>query len=95
MEFYHLFCFVIEGVDWHNNADERAVRCFVLLRHVMHGNRSDFDHHIYATLLGIMGTCMIRNVNPLEYMITAMSKPRGSPIELPKPGPDPMQDMVK
>ena len=93
-EFYHLFCFVIEGVDWHNNTAERAVRCFVLLRHVMHGNRSDFDHHTYAILLSIIGTSMMRNVNPLEYMITAMSKPKGSPVELPKPGPDTVLDTV-
>ena len=60
----------------------------------MHGNHSDFDHHTYAILLSIIGTCMMRNVNPLEYMITAMSKPKGSPVELPKPGPDTVLDTV-
>ena len=82
-EFYHLFCFVIHGVDWHNNAAERAIRCFVLLRKVMYGNRSEFDHETYATLLSIIGTCMMRDVNPLEYIVTSLSKPAGSPATLP------------
>ena len=82
-EFYHLFCFVIHGVDWHNNTAERAIRCFVLLRKVMYGNRSEFDHETYATLLSIIGTCMMRNVNPLEYIVTSLSKSAGGQAVLP------------
>ena len=83
-EFYHLFSHVL---DWHNNKAERAVRCFVLLRHVMFSNRTEFDADTYAKLLSIIGTYTMRGVNPLEYMVEAMFKPHGSPVELPRPPP--------
>ena len=88
-EFYHLFSHVIHGIDWHNNASERAVRCFVLLRHIMHGNRTEADAKTYAVLLSIVGTSLMRGANPLDYMVDAMSKPKGSPVELPRPPTDP------
>ena len=88
-EFYHLFSHVISGIDWHNNKAERAVRCFVLLRHVMFSNRTEFDASTYAKLLSIIGTCAMRGVNPLEYMVQSLSKPQGSPVELPQPPTDP------
>ena len=47
-EFYHLFSHVISGIDWHNKKAERAVRCFVLLRHMMFGNRTEFDADTYT-----------------------------------------------
>ena len=83
-EFYHLFSHVL---DWHNNKAERAVRCFVLLRHVMFSNRTELDADTYAKLLSIIGTYTMRGVNPLEYMVEAMSQPYGSPVELPRPPP--------
>ena len=88
-EFYHLFSHVMYGIDWHNNKAERAVRCFVLLRHVMFGNRTEFDADTYAVLLSIIGTCAMRGVNPLEYIVESLSKPYGSPVELPRPPTDP------
>ena len=87
-EFYHLFSHVISGIDWYNNKAERAVRCFVLLRHVMYSNRTELDADTYAKLLSIIGTSIMRDVNPLEYMVEAMSKPHGSPVELPRPPTD-------
>ena len=84
-EFYHLFSHVISGIDWHNNKAERAVRCFVLLRHMMFSNRTELDADTYAKLLSIIGTAVMRGVNPLEYMVEAMSQPYGSPVELPRP----------
>ena len=87
-EFYHLFSHVISGIDWHNNKAERAVRCFVLLRHVMFSNRTELDADTYAKLLSIIGTAVMRGVNPLEYMVEAMSQPHGSPVELPRPPTD-------
>ena len=62
---------------------ERAIRCFVLLWRVRYGHHSESDHETYATLLSIIGTCMMRNVNPLEYIVTSLSKPAGSPAVLP------------
>ena len=84
-EFYHLFTHVITGIDWHNSKAERAVRCFVLLRHVMYNNRTKRDADTYAKLPSIIGTCLMRDVNPLEYIVESMSKPQGSPVELPRP----------
>ena len=52
--FHRLFSHVMYGVYWHNNKAERAVRCFVLLRHVMFGNRTEFDTDTYAVLLSII-----------------------------------------
>ena len=65
------------------------MRCFVLLRHVMFGNRTEFDADTYAVLLSIIGTCAMRDVNPLEYIVESLSKPYGSPVELPRPPTDP------
>ena len=62
---------------------ERATRCFVLLWRVMYENRSESDHETYATLLSIIGTYMMRNVNLLEYVVMSLSKPAGSPAVLP------------
>lgn len=52
-----------------------AVRCFVLLRHVMYGNRTEFDADTYAKLLSTIDTYARRDVNPLEYMVGSLSKP--------------------
>ena len=87
-EFYHLFSHIIHPIDWHNNVSERAVRCFVLLRHIMHGNRTKKDSETYAILLSIIGTCAMRGANPIDYMVNSLS--RGSPVELPRP-PTPRQ----
>ena len=54
------------SVDWRNNTVTRVIWCFVVLRKVMYGNRSEFDHETYATLLSIIGTCVMRDVNPWE-----------------------------
>lgn len=54
------------SVDWYNNAVTRAIRRFVVLRKVMYGNRSEFDHETCATSLSMIGTCVMRDVNPLE-----------------------------
>ena len=76
---------MMSGIDWYNNKAERAVRCFVLLRHMMFSNRTELDADTYAKLLSIMGTAVMRDVNPLEYMVEVMSKPHGSPVELSRP----------
>ena len=39
------------------------MRCFVLLRHVMFCNRTEFDADTYAVLPSILGTCAMRDVN--------------------------------
>ena len=65
------------------------MRCFVLLRHVMFGNRTEFDAATYAVLLSIIGTCAMRGVNPLECIVESLSKPCGSPVEPPRPPTDP------
>ena len=69
-----MICHVISGVDWHNN---RAVRCFVLLRKIMFSNRSEFDHESYMILHNIL---YMGDANPLDYMVSTLSKPRGSPV---------------
>ncbi len=44
---------------------------------------AESDHETYATLLGMIGTCMMRNVNLLEYIVMSLSKPADGPAVLP------------
>ena len=60
------------------------MRCFVLLRHMMHGNRTEMDSETYAILPSIIGTCAM-STNPLDYMVDSLSRPQGSSVELPRP----------
>ena len=47
------------------------------LRHVVFGNRTEFDADTHAVPLSIIGTCAMRGVNPPEYMIVQAMRQSG------------------
>ena len=53
-----LFTFLEEdGVDWNNNAAERALRPSVVIRKMTYGNQSEEGAHAHAVLMSIKETC--------------------------------------
>lgn len=63
-----LFTFLEEdGVDWNNNAAERALRSSVVIRKITYGNQSDEGAHAHAVLMSIRETCSLRKENFFDY----------------------------
>lgn len=56
-----------DGVDWNNNAAERALRSSVVIRKITYGNQSDEGARAHAVLMSIKGTCSIRKENFFDY----------------------------
>jgi transposase len=72
-----LFTFLEEeGVDWNNNAAERALRSSVVIRKITYGNQSDEGAHAHAVLMSIRETCGLRKENFFDHaMGYLLSKP--------------------
>ena len=64
-----------EGVDWNNNAAERALRPSVVIRKITYGNQSDEGAHAHAVLMSIKETCGLRKENFFDYAMGCLSKP--------------------
>jgi transposase len=63
-----LFTFLEEdGVDWNNNAAERALRSSVVIRKITYGNQSDEGAAAHAVLMSIRETCSLRRENFFDY----------------------------
>jgi transposase len=59
-----LFTFLEEqGVDWNNNAAERALRPSVVIRKITYGNQSEEGAHAHAVLMSVRETCALRKEN--------------------------------
>lgn len=54
----------------------------------MLSNHIKFDATTYDKPLSMMGICLMRDVNPLEYVVERLSKPYSGPVELPRPPTD-------
>jgi len=64
-----LFTFVeVEGVPWHNNDAERAIRKGVLARKISGGRRSWTGAEVYQVLLSVSETSKKRNENFIEVV---------------------------
>lgn len=64
-----LFTFVeVEGVPWHNNDAERAIRKGVLARKISGGRRSWTGAEVYQVLLSVSETSKKRNENFMEVV---------------------------
>ena len=75
-----LFTFLEEdGVDWNNNAAERALRSSVVIRKITYGNQSDEGAHAHAVLMSIRETCGLRKENFFDYAMGCLSKPTSKP----------------
>ena len=71
-----LFTFLEEeGVDWNNNAAERALRSSVVIRKITYGNQSDEGAHAHAVLMSIRETCGLRKENFFDYAMGYLSRP--------------------
>jgi transposase len=63
-----LFTFLEEeGIDWNNNAAERALRPSVVIRKITYGNRSDEGARAHAVLMSVRETCNLRGTNFFDY----------------------------
>ena len=75
-----LFTFLEEdGVDWNNNAAERALRSSVVIRKITYGNQSDGGAHSHAVLMSIRETCGLRKESFFDYAMGYLSKPTSKP----------------
>ena len=71
-----LFTFLEQdGVDWNNNAAERALRSSVVIRKITYGNQSDEGAHAHAVLMSIRETCGLRRENFFDYAMQYLSQP--------------------
>jgi transposase len=71
-----LFTFLQEdGVDWNNNAAERALRSSVVIRKITYGSQSDEGAHAHAVLMSIRETCGLRKENFFDYAMGYLNRP--------------------
>jgi len=79
-----LFVFLThEGVPYHNNAGERALRMFALMRKVCYGSRSRRGIQTTEIITTIYATCELRGINPCKF-ITGYLNGRLKSIPMPK-----------
>ncbi len=65
-----LFTFLEEdGVEWNNNAAERALRSSVVIRKITYGNQSDEGAAAHAVLMSLKETYNLRKENFFDYAI--------------------------
>ena len=63
-----LFTFLEEeGIDWNNNAAERALRPSVVIRKMTYGNQSEEGARAHAVLMSVKETCNLRGENFFDY----------------------------
>ncbi|MEM3191125.1 MAG: transposase [Candidatus Parvarchaeota archaeon] len=62
-----------KGVDWNNNAAERALRSSVVIRKMTYGNQSDEGARAHAVLMSIKETCNLRKENFYDHAIQYLS----------------------
>jgi hypothetical protein len=71
-----LFTFLEEdGIDWNNNAAERALRSSVVIRKITYGNQSDEGAHAHAVLMSVKETCGLRRENFFDYAMGYLAQP--------------------
>ena len=69
-----LFTFLEEeGVDWNNNAAERALRSSVVIRKITYGNQSDEGARAHAVLMSVRETCSLRKENFFDYAMQQLN----------------------
>ena len=69
-----LFTFLEEdGVDWNNNAAERALRSSVVIRKITYGNQSDEGAAAHAVLMSVRQTCGLRKENFFDYSLAYLN----------------------
>jgi hypothetical protein len=66
-----LFTFLTEnGIPWHNNTAERAIRPFAIQRDISKKPLYDSVTHNYLTLLGIRQTCRFQGKSFFKFLFS-------------------------
>jgi len=78
---------ILEHPSWPltNNEAERALRHWVILRHISHGTRTPQGSRHFALLASVIDTCRRRGHSPWEYLHTAITRRRQGLALLPLP----------
>lgn len=78
---------ILEHPSWPltNNEAERALRHWVILRHISHGTRTPQGSRHFALLASVIDTCRRRGHSPWEYLRTAIARRRQGLDLLPLP----------
>lgn len=78
---------ILEHPSWPltNNEAERALRHWVILRHISHGTRTPQGSRHFALLASVIDTCRRRGHSPWEYLRTAIARRRQGLALLPLP----------
>jgi hypothetical protein len=64
------------GLPATNNEAERALRWVVLFRKITFGTRTTEGSISYASMISIIETCRLRNVDPWDYIATVLAQGR-------------------
>jgi phosphoribosyl 1,2-cyclic phosphodiesterase len=59
-----------------NNEAERALRHAVIARRLGYGTRTSEGSLAYSSLLSVIETCRLRNINPWTYLAEVIAKAR-------------------
>ena len=59
-----------------NNEAERALRHAVIARHIGFGTRTSEGSFAYSSLLSVIATCRLREINPWTYIAEVLAKAR-------------------
>jgi hypothetical protein len=59
-----------DGVAWHNNNAEYAIKQFAEYRLIVDGNVTEEGLHVFLGLLGICVTCRYKNLNFLRFLLS-------------------------
>jgi len=73
-----------DGVPYHNDASEQAVRMFAIMRKIFYGSRSEKGLKTTGIRETIFATCERRGTNPCEFIIRYL---RGEAAEIPGAAP--------
>jgi hypothetical protein len=64
------------GLPATNNEAERALRWAVIFRKITFGTRTDEGSRSYAAMISVIETCRLRNIDPWNFIATAIAKGR-------------------
>jgi transposase len=64
------------GLPPTNNEAERALRHAVIARNIGYGTRTHEGSLAYSSLLSVIETCRLRNVNPWTYIALVIASGR-------------------
>jgi len=69
-----LFTFLEErGIEWNNNAAERAIRPSVIIRKITYGNQSTNGADVHKVLMSVRETCNMRGLNFYDYALNYLN----------------------